>query len=168
MTPTATLDPRYSSDTAAPATWEQAELRLQSAEVAWLVSVRPDGRPHATPVVPVQLNGEVYFHTSAAEQKYANLQTNQNVLILAGDSDWNDGLDVAVEGVTRPVTDQAVLAKVAELYAERWDGRWRLEARDGRLVDVDTGGSSLLFEVKPAKAFGFAKGDPFSQTTYRF
>jgi hypothetical protein len=26
----------------------------------------------------------------------------------------------------------------------------------------------LAFEIRPVKAFGFAKGDPFSQTRYRF
>jgi general stress protein 26 len=82
MEPTATLDSRYSDESAEAIDWKEATARLEIAEVAWLVTVRRDGRPHATPVVTVQLNGTVYFHTSEPEQKYLNLQSNQNVLVL--------------------------------------------------------------------------------------
>jgi general stress protein 26 len=168
MEPTATLDRRYSNESAEAIDWKQAKARVESAEVAWLVTVRRDGRPHATPVVTVQLNGTVYFHTSEPEQKYLNLQSNQNVLVLVGDSGWDDGLDVVVEGVARPVTDEARLQMVAELYARRWDGRWQLEVRGGGFANPGREVSSRVFEVTPAKAFAHAKGDPFGQTTYRF
>jgi general stress protein 26 len=168
MTPMATLERRYSNGSAAAIDWKQAQARLESAEVAWLVTVRRDGRPHATPVVTVQLNGMSYFHTSEPEQKYLNLQSNQNVLILAGDSAWDDGLDVVVEGVARPVVDELSLRAVAELYAQRWDGRWELEVRDGGFASPGREGGSRVFEVTPSKAFAHAKGDPFGQTTYRF
>jgi general stress protein 26 len=168
MEPTATLDRRYSNELAKAIDWKQAKARLESAEVAWLVTVRRDGRPHATPVVTMQFNGRVYFHTSEPEQKYLNLQSNQNVLVLVGDSRWDAGLDVIVEGVARPVTDQAKLQIVAELYARRWDGRWELAVRNGGFTSPGREVSSCVFEVTPAKAFAHAEGDPFGQTTYRF
>lgn len=168
MTPTATLDRRYSDAIAGPTAWAQAARRLESAEVAWLVTVRRDGRPHATPLVPVSDGERVYFHTSEPEQKYVNLKTNQNVLVLAGDTGWNGGLDVVVQGTAQPVTDDGVLREVAELYARRWDGRWRLAVRDGGFASEDGDIRSRVFEVRPARAFAYAKGDPFGQTTYRF
>jgi hypothetical protein len=79
------IDRRYSDEKAEAVPWTGAEARLAAAQIAWVVTVRPGGRPHATPTVPV--------------------------------------------------------------------------TPDVQLV---------VFEVAPAGAYGHAKGDPFSQTTYRF
>jgi len=167
--PRTELDPRYSDPTAEPTSWQAAARRLAAAEVAWIVTVRPDGRPHATPMVPVVGRDAAYFHTGPTEVKHANVLANPRVLVLAGDTSWEAGLDVVLEGVAAPVTDQAVLEEVAGLYRARWDGRWRLGVRDGAFVDDEAGGVvSVLFEVRPDKAYGFAKGNPFGQTTYRF
>lgn len=155
------IDPRYSDEKAQAAAWADAEARLAATEVAWVVTVRPDGRPHATSMVPVVHDGRVYFHTGTAEVKYANIQANPHVLVLAGDTAWDRGLDVAVEGAAVPVTDDALLRRLAELYRDRWDGRWKVDfgSDDSRVV---------VFEVTPGKAYGHAKGDPFGQTTYLF
>jgi hypothetical protein len=58
-----------------------------------------------------------------------------------------------------PVTDDALLRRLAELYRARWDGRWELDIENTQIV---------VFEVTPGKAYGHAKGDPFSQTSYGF
>ncbi|MEV0720091.1 pyridoxamine 5'-phosphate oxidase family protein [Asanoa sp. NPDC050611] len=154
------IDPQYSEAQAAAVPWTDAEARLAAAEVAWIVTVRPDGRPHATPMVPVVHDGKVYFHTGDREVKYANLQANPRVLVLAGDTAWDQGLDVAVDGTATPVTDAALLRRLADLYRERWDGRWE--------IDVTPDARTVVFEVTPDKVYGHAKGEPFGQTNYRF
>ncbi|HEX6684531.1 MAG TPA: pyridoxamine 5'-phosphate oxidase family protein [Candidatus Limnocylindrales bacterium] len=167
------IDRRYSDKGAEPVPWAETDARLTAAQVAWIVTVRPDGRPHATPMVPVTHEGKFYFHTGSAEVKYANLLANPHVLVLTGDTAWDRGLDVAFEGTAAPVTDDAVLRRIAELYGSRWDGRWQLDVGDAtvhngavaaRTPDVQP----VVFEVTPGKAYSYAKGDPFSQTTYRF
>ncbi|HEX3590019.1 MAG TPA: pyridoxamine 5'-phosphate oxidase family protein [Pseudonocardiaceae bacterium] len=169
MTPTTKLDRRYSDQAAAPMSWQDAQARVAGAEVAWLVTVREDGRPHTTPVVPVWHEGRAYFHTGQTEQKFVNLRTNPQVLVLAGDTRWDAGVDVVVEGVARRVTEPAVLQAVADLIARRWDGRWQVAVRDGAFVNPEMAGvGSVVFEVVPTKAYGHAKGDPFGQTTFRF
>jgi general stress protein 26 len=150
------IDRRYSDEEAEAVPWADAEARLAAAEVAWVVTVRPDGRPHATPMVPVTHDGKVYFQTGSTEVKYANLQADPHVLVLAGDTAWDRGLDVAVEGVAIRLTDDTLLRRLAELYRDRWDGRWQLDIQ------------AVVFEVTPDKAYGHAKGDPFGQTNYRF
>jgi hypothetical protein len=46
MTPTtAHIDPRYSDEKAEAVPWTAAVARLGGAEVAWIVTVRPDGSP---------------------------------------------------------------------------------------------------------------------------
>lgn len=156
MEPTGHIDPRYSDDRAEPVPWADTVARLAAAEVAWIVTVRPDGRPHATPMVPVTHDGKVYFYTGRTEVKHANLEANPHVLVLAGDTAWDRGLDVAVDGVATRVTDDALLPRLAELYRARWDGRWEF------------GNEAVPFEVAPDTVYGHAKGDPFGQTTYRF
>lgn len=47
MTPEPTLDPRFGDPKARPAGWSAAADRLAGAEVFWLATVRPDGRPHS-------------------------------------------------------------------------------------------------------------------------
>jgi general stress protein 26 len=162
------IDRRYSGTDAEAVRWAEAEARLASAEVAWIVTVRPDGRPHATPMVPVSADGWIYFRTGIAEVKYANLQVNAHVLVLAGDTTWDAGLDVVVEGTAAPVTDAALLRRIAELYRGRWDGRWAFDVEDGDMQSGKHDNAVVTFEVTPDKAFGHAKGDPSGQTRYRF
>lgn len=164
----ATIDRRYSDETAEPVPWAAAEARLAGAEVAWIVTVRPDGRPHATPMVPVVLDGKVYFHTGDTEVKYANIRANPHVMVLAGDTAWDRGLDVAIEGTAVAVTDEALLRRVAARYRSRWDGRWQLDIRNGALASRNPGTQAVVFEVTPRAGHGNAKGDPFGHTTYRY
>jgi general stress protein 26 len=161
------IDRRYSDEKAEAVPWTDAEARLAAAEVAWVVTVRPDGRPHATRMVPVVHEGKVYFHTGSTEVKYANLRANPDVLVLAGDTAWDRGLDVAVEGTAVPVTDDAQLRRLAELYRARWDGRWELDVQNGAGASEKHDYQVVVFEITPSKAYGHAKGDPFGQTNYR-
>jgi general stress protein 26 len=162
------IDRRYSGKDAEAVRWAQAEDRLVAAEVAWIVTVRPDGRPHATPMVPVSCGGRIYFRTGAGEVKYANLQANPRVLVLAGDTAWEGGLDVVVEGTAAPVTDRSRLRRLAEQYRARWDGRWAFDVEDGDGQSGTHDNAVVTFEVTPDKAFGHAKGDTSGQTIYRF
>lgn len=169
MRPTsATIDRRYSDEMAEAVPWAAAEARLADAEVAWIVTVRPDGRPHATPMVPVVFDGKVYFHTGDTEVKYANIQANPQVSVLVGDTAWERGLDVVFDGTAVAVTDEALLRRVAERYRDRWDGRWELDIRDGALAPGSSGTRAVVFEVTPGAVRGHAKGDPFGQTTYHY
>jgi general stress protein 26 len=162
------IDRPYSDPKAEAVPWTDAEARLAAAEVAWIVTVRPDGRPHATPMVPVVHDGKVYFHTGSTEVKYANLRTNPKVLVLAGDTAWDRGLDVAVEGTAVPVTDNELLLRLEELYRDRWDGRWELDVQNGAVTSESPDIQVVVFEVAPSRVHGHAKGDPFGQTHYRF
>ena len=41
----------FSSDDAISTEWGEGRRKLQDAEVYWLSTVRPDGRPHVTPLL---------------------------------------------------------------------------------------------------------------------
>jgi PPOX class probable F420-dependent enzyme len=166
--PVTTLDQRYSDPDAQAVSWEETWRLLEAAEIAWLTTVRADGRPHVTPVVSVWTDGTLYFITGEGEQKYVNLQANPYVVLTTGSSDWDHGIGVVVEGKAVHVTDEAVLSRAAEAFAVRWDGRWQFDARDGRFHNRGGDGSCEVFGVTPTRAFAHDKGDPFGATTHRF
>jgi Pyridoxamine 5'-phosphate oxidase len=162
--PAAELNPRFSSAGATPTPWPEARGRLERAEVYWLATVRPDGRPHVTPLIAVWLDGALYFHTGPSERKAKNLAGNAHCAITTGCNTLAEGLDLVVEGDAVQVSDETRLERVAEAIASKYG--WQVTVRDGALHGE--GGEALVYEVRPTTVFGFGKGDPFSQTRWRF
>jgi nitroimidazol reductase NimA-like FMN-containing flavoprotein (pyridoxamine 5'-phosphate oxidase superfamily) len=60
--PATELSP-FSSEDAGPTAWKRGRRELKDAELYWLSTVRPDGRPHVTPLLGVWLDGALYFCT---------------------------------------------------------------------------------------------------------
>lgn len=164
--PDATLDPRFSDPKAGPAEWSAAAARLADAEVFWLTTVRPDGRPHVTPLIAVWSAGALHFCTGPDERKARNLAENAEVVLTTGTPSLGEGFDVVVEGEAVRVTDEARLRALADAYVEKYGSDWRFDVRDGAFVG--DGGTALVFAVAPRTVFGFAKGEPFGQTRWRF
>jgi len=131
-TPDTTLDPRFSHPGAQADDWDETRQVLEDAQLSWICTVRADGRPHLTPLVAVWLDGALYFSTGEGEQKAVNLRGNPHVLLLTGCHRWDDGLDVVAEGDAIRVTDDALLTRLAQAWAQKWDGQWQYEVRDGK------------------------------------
>jgi len=158
----------FSSDGAEPTAWPRGRAHLEVAEVFWLSTVRPDGRPHVTPLLAVWLDDALYFCTGPTERKAKNLADNAHCILTTGRNSL-DGLDVVVEGEAREVSDEAELGLVATRYEAKYphhftepSGTWF------GLGDDIRSGRSKLYRLAPATAFGFAKGESFSQTRWRF
>jgi hypothetical protein len=171
--PTAEPDSQFSSAAATPIPWAEGRARLEGAEVYWISTVRPDGRPHVTPLLSVWLDGALYFCTGPDERKAKNLVRNPHCILTTGCNALDEGLDVVVEGDALRVTD-ARLGRVADAYLSKYGSGWRFAVRDGALYhdsgslrETDTG-AVLVYEVSPKKVFSFGKGEPFSQTRWRF
>ncbi len=164
--PTTELQPQFSSAGAEPTGWEQARERLEEAEVYWLTTVRPDGRPHVTPLVSVWLDGALYFCTGPDERKAQNVAHNRACVITTGCNTFDNELDLVLEGESVQVEDETKLQRVADRYTAKYDPPFNYTVRDGAFYGV--GGRSLVYEVRPSKAFGFGRGGTFSQTRWRF
>src|SRR6202044_2938886 len=128
-TPATKLDQRYSDPAAIATGWEETRGVLETAELFWISTVRADGRPHVTPVVAAWSDGAIWFSTGDGEQKYLNLLAPPHVVLTTGCAQWDRGLDVVVEGEAVRVTDDAVLARAAEAFTGKWDGRGKWVAR---------------------------------------
>jgi len=161
--PATELDRRFSSEGAGPTEWAEARELLQKARIYWLSTVRPDGRPHVTPLYAVCLDDAIYFATGASERKAKNLSGNAYCIVMTG-CNIVEGVDVVVEGDAVTIDDDTTLRDVAELFATKYD--WHYEVRDGAFHGE--GGRAEVYKVAPATAFGFGKGDNFSQTRWRF
>lgn len=173
--PSAALDARFSSPGATAISWEAAVDLLNTAEVFWLTTVRPDGRPHVTPLIAVWIDNALYFSTGAEEQKARNLAVNPQVSLTTGCNTLNEeGLDLVVEGVASRVIDRGRLAAVAGRYLEKYGEAWRFTVGDDALIHSDVSTDSgeppraLVFRVAPTTVIGFGKGTIFSQTRWRF
>ena len=167
--PLTDLDSRFSSPGAKPLAWSDAVQRLQEAEVLWLSTVTPEGRPHVAPLIAVWLGGALYFSTGEDERKAKNLRTNTAVTIAAGSNALTEGLGIVVEGEAAVVSGAAKVRRIARAYVAKYGEGWRLPGLDG----------VLTFEVTPSKAFGFGRrnghigppsgeGELFTQTRWRF
>jgi nitroimidazol reductase NimA-like FMN-containing flavoprotein (pyridoxamine 5'-phosphate oxidase superfamily) len=163
--PITTIDPRFSEPNTVATPWEQTRRVLETAELFWIATVRADGRPHVTPLVAVWLDGAIYFCTAENEQKAVNLRGNPHVILTAGSTHWNAGLDVVVEGDAVQVTDEDLLTRLASAWTTKWDGRWQYKVRNGAFYDEDV--TIPVFSVMPTKVFAYAEGT-FSQTRHQF
>ena len=92
--PVTELEPQFNSDDATPTPWAEALEHLEEAEVYWRSTMRPDGRPHVTPLVAVWLDGALYFCTGPHERKARNLGQNPHCVLTTGCNTLKEGLDV--------------------------------------------------------------------------
>jgi general stress protein 26 len=165
--PTTELDDRFSDTDASATSWEHARSVLESAQLAWLTTVRGDGRPHVTPLVPVWFDDAVYITTGPTEQKHRNLGSNSAVALTTGCANWDSGLDVVLEGRAVRVRDRALLERLAVEWRSKWDGAsWEFEASDDGFTH-DEGGRADVFEIRPTKVLAFGKGT-FTHTRHVF
>jgi general stress protein 26 len=168
MTPETTVDPRFSSEDAKPTEWSAARDQLRDAKSYQLTTVRRDGRPHQMTIAGVWLDETFSFTTSSGEQKAHNLEAgNHHVILTAGNSGW-DGMDVVLEGDAVEVTDADRLRGLVDAYRTKYDDFFQFRLVDGRFTGPGDIGSALVYDVRARKAFGFAKGETFSQTRWRF
>lgn len=162
--PETQFNPRYSGPDAQAVPWSGARRALENAEAYWISTVRPDGRPHVTPLVGVWHDDAMFFTTGPEERKRRNPAENPRCVLTTGSNAWSSGFDIVVEGEAVRITDEDRLSAVADAYRDKYGDAWSFQVEDGTFVQH---GVSHVFEVKPVTIFGFGKG-PFSQTRYRF
>ncbi len=164
--PTTTLDARFSDPDTSPTSWATTEGVLEAAQLSWLTTVRADGRPHVTPLVSVWLDGAAYFTTGPEEQKAVNLRHNTAVVLTTGCNGWEGGLDVVIEGHAQRVTGLSTTQRLAEAWANKWNGQWQFEPVEEGLRH-EIGGTAIVFRIRPEKILAFGKS-PFSHTRHVF
>lgn len=164
--PVVELDAGFSDEDGRATPWETAREALERAEIYWLSTVRDDGRPHVTPLVAVWLDGSLYFCTGEGEQKERNIARNAGCVLTTGCNSFREGLDLVLEGGARRVEDDGALRRLAARWMSKYD--WPYDVRDGAFRHRGSDAPVYVFEVAPAKAFAYARGENNSATRYRF
>jgi hypothetical protein len=138
------------------------------ADTFWLTTIRPDGRPHVTPLIAVWHDEALWFSTGSEERKAQNLASNASCVLTTGAAAFG-GLDVVLEGMAEQVTDESRLQPIADEFAAKYGTQtWDFVVRRGGFTHRRAGGHALVFCVRPDRGFGFDKGTTSSQTTWTF
>jgi hypothetical protein len=137
--------------------WAWAEERLVDAPVYWVSTITPVGRPHATPIWGVWVDGAFWMEGGARTRWARNLAANPaavvtlergyDALILEGDADLVTDLDAALTQRLLAAYRKYVPSHGYEAHPDNWrEGIWR---------------------VRPQKVLGWSKF-PDDTTRWRF
>lgn len=117
----------------------------------------------------------LHFATGPGEQKAKNIEHNPACILTTGNNGWTSGLDIVVEGDAVRVVDTSLLEQLAALWEAKlnWlfdvvDGGFRERSSEIAGEEFSERGTAHVFAVAPTKVLAFGKGEPFSQTRYRF
>ena len=160
----------FSEPDATPMPWSAGLEQVIAADTFWLSTVRPDGRPHVTPLIAVWHGEAIWFSTGPEERKAKNLAENPSCVLTTGRSDLVEGaLDVVLEGEAEQVTVDAELDPIAAAFAAKYGTEtWDYSVGEGAFIQRAADARAIVFRVRPVRGLGFRKGDHFSQTTWRF
>jgi pyridoxine/pyridoxamine 5'-phosphate oxidase len=142
------------SDSKGMLRWADAAARLEKSRNYWIITTRPDGRPHAVPVWGIWLEDAVYFGTDRRSRKAKNLATNPSLVIHLESGD--DA--VILEGVAEEVTERVLIKRIDQVYSRKY--KMRVSSAPGQVV---------IYALRPRVAFGWRERDfNRSPTRWRF
>jgi hypothetical protein len=137
--------------------WEFARERLANpapGQTSWLATVRPDGRPHLTPIIAFWIEDAFHFVVGEGTRKARNLAADDRCVIGTGNNTL-PSLDIVAEGRAEPLAEEAAVARIAKVLN---DNGWPLEARGDKVYgpNAPTAGPPpySIYRMVPSKAFG--------------
>ncbi len=127
--------------------WQWAEERLVSSRNYWVVSLWPDGRPHAMPVWGLWHERAFWFSSSKGSRKARNLAADPRCVVTTEDA----ADPVIMEGSAELVTEPVALATMLALENAKYDTNYTID-----LLDPDV---NSVYRVRPRWAFGLRHDD---------
>lgn len=132
--------------------WNWAAKTLTESREYWIVTVRPDGRPHAMIIWGLWFDGAFWFGTGRNTQKARNLANNSNCVV----GTQNAAEAVILEGVAELITNVAMPKKLKPTSLRKYG----ISGGDG---------SEPLYRVRPKRVFGLIeKSFPKTATRWIF
>lgn len=94
------------------------EKRLHSDKIIWLITVRPDGRPHCVPVWFLWDSEMILIFSKPNTRKVRNIRQNRSVVLALDDT--KNGLDVVIlEGATE-LLQKGDKSAILQTYGEKY------------------------------------------------
>ncbi|GHO49592.1 TIGR03667 family PPOX class F420-dependent oxidoreductase [Ktedonospora formicarum] len=94
------------------------EERLRTNKMAWLTTVRPDGRPHTVPVWFLWEGATLLIWSKPHTRKIANLCQNPSVTLALDDT--QNGFDVVVLEGTAKLLGKGEGSEAVRAYGEKY------------------------------------------------
>lgn len=139
--------------------WSWAEERFARSSAYWVGTVRPEGRPHSSPVWGVWFDGCFWFSCNQTSIKAKNIASNPSVVVTNEDP-WEQ---VVLEGRAERVLDRGDVVQYVEAERSKYAKRWNEQLYT---VDFFVGGT---YRVTPRTVFALdEKRFDSSPTTFRF
>ncbi len=128
--------------------WSWVESRLAETKNYWLITVRPDGRPHAVPKWGVWVEGKVYFDGSPETRHSRNIARNPQVTVHLESGDEVVIVEGEARALDKPAPDLA--KRGAAAYAKKY-------AEQGYAPKADQWDHGGLSEVTPRSILAWRK-----------
>lgn len=135
--------------------WGWAEERLTASRNYWVISLWPDGRPHAMPVWGVWDRRYLWFSSGGRSRKTRNLVADPRCVVAVENA--TDPL--IMEGYAEVVKEVDPLAEVLALINGKYSTDYSMELMDP--------GVNTTFRVRLHWAFGLV-GDDFEGSPTRW
>jgi PPOX class probable F420-dependent enzyme len=137
--------------------WSWAEERLTASRYYWVSTVRPDGRPHASPVWGLWHDGRLWFSCGGRSRKARNLAADPRCSVTTDDAEN----PVIVDGVAEITRDPEAIARFVDAGNAKYGPSYTVE-----FLDPDV---NLTVAVRPERVFGLLHDDfPGSPTRWTF
>ena len=133
----------------------------------FLVTVRPDGRPHAAGIGAVWYDGQLFFTSGSRTRKARNLAGNAVCSIAIK----FPGIDLTFDGEAAIVTESKVLDAVAEIYRQLG---WPAEVAGNAFTApfssrrVRRTAPGNLYRFSFSNVVGLSTAEPHGATRWRF
>jgi hypothetical protein len=137
--------------------WTWAAKQLAKSRQYWIITVRPNARPHAMPVWGLWLDDVFYFSTGAETRKAKNLASNPNCIVATEDA----AEAIILEGKATRVRDASLIRKFLPLYGRKY--KWDISSMKDDLNSF----KEPVFAVHPTVVFGQIE-KTFSKTATRW
>ncbi len=142
--------------------WEWAEQKLTEAPNYWFATVRPNGRPHASPIWGIWMDGALYFDGSPETRRMKNIAANPNVAVHLESGDEVVIIEGAAGAVAAP-PDKALAERLSAAYT----AKYKKHSYAPEPNQWDEGG---LYRMEPRIGLGWTvrEGEEFGKTYTRW
>jgi len=135
---------------------------------SWLTTIEPDGSPHVTAVGAIWMDGAFFFQTGDHPRKAKNLARDPRCVMSLSVHDF----DLVVEGTAEKITDPAIVARAAAMWAA---GGWPCEVDESGLgltapFNAPATGPSpwFVYKITPRSATSVSTIEPGGTTRWTF
>jgi hypothetical protein len=137
--------------------WPWLSSAMRSARNYWVVTVRPNHLPHASPVWGVWVDDVFYFGCGQKSQKARNIAANPNVVVHLESGDEV----VILEGILELISDKGMFPRLSDEYKRKYN----FDPIGENGVQPD----DPFFSLKVRKAYAWHEKDfPQSATRWKF